>query len=191
MSLTQLSRRSLLTKGSALSLAGLSFLIGMRPKASGAVPYSTTIQDIDVLNVILGTEHEGIAAYQICTEQKLLQKDLLKNALLFQGHHKKHRDILIEKISLLGGTPVTAKPVDEYKNDLDTVNLKSQKDALRLITKLELGAANAYIGMLPSTNDHELVKVASRIAADEVMHWTTFSSALHEPVPDQALSFGA
>lgn len=60
-----------------------------------------------------------------------------------------------------------------------------------MILKLELGAANAYIGMLPSTNDHELAKIAGRIAADEVIHWTTLSNLLHLPLPNEALTFGA
>jgi hypothetical protein len=190
MQLPKLSRRDLLVKGSTLSVAGLGLLTGLTTKVS-AGEGQTTEQDIDVLNEILGTEHEGIAAYQICLDRKLLQKDTAKTARLFQDHHKKHRDILIERISLLGGAPSVTKKLDEYANDLDTVNLKSQTDALTLIVKLELGAANAYIGMLPSTNDHELVKVAGRIAADEVIHWTTFSSLLHLPLPTQALSFGA
>lgn len=190
MPLTNFSRRDLLVKGSTLSVASLGLLVGLNGKAL-AGGGQTTEQDIDVLNEILGTEHEGIAAYQICIAAKLLQKDTVKTAGLFQDHHKKHRDILIEKIGILGGVPVKAKQLDEYKNDLDTVNLKSQSDALQMIVKLELGAANAYIGMLPSTNDHELIKIASRIAADEVIHWTTFSSALHSPLPSQALSFGA
>ncbi len=190
MTLTNLSRRELLVTGTTLSAAGFGLLAGINRKAMAATG-DTTEQDIDVLNVILGTEHEGIAAYQICVAHKILQKSTQKTARLFEDHHKAHRDILTEKIVLLGGKPVSAKALDEYANDLDTVNLKSQQDALHLITRLERGAANAYIGMLPHTSDHELIKTASRIAADEVVHWTTFAALLHQDLPSQALSFGA
>ena len=191
MPLTPFSRRDLLAKGATLSLAGVGLLVGLNTKALAEDSSSTTSQDIDVLNEILGTEHEGIGAYQICLNRKLFHAGTAHTARLFQDHHKKHRDFLIEKIAVLGGAPAASKTLDQYSDDLDIVNLKSQKEALNLMVHLELGAANAYIGMLPSTNDHELVKVASRIAADEVIHWTTMSSLLGLPLPSEALSFGA
>jgi hypothetical protein len=36
-----------------------------------------------------------------------------------------------------------------------------------------------------------LAKVATRLAADETMHFTIFSHALGRPLPSNALSFGA
>ena len=189
MPIQALSRRELLTKGTTLSLAGVGMLVGMDAPAKAGMADAVQ-QDIDVLNVILGTEHEGIAAYQACIEAKLLQYDTNKTASLFQDHHKKHRDFLIQKVTALGGKPAAEKQLNEYKDDLDIVNVKTQLDALHLIVKLELGAANAYIGMLPHTNDHELVRIASSIAADEVMHWTTFSAVLRAPLPTQAMTFG-
>ena len=188
--LPQFSRRDLLSGGSKLSVLSFAMLAGLNAK-SLAQDGEVSSQDIDVLNEILGTEHEGIAAYQICFDGGLLNKHTVKTAHLFQDHHKTHRDLLTEKIKSLGGVPFTAKAQNEYADDLNTVVLKTQKEALRLIVKLELGAANAYIGMLPSTNDHELAKIAGRIAADEVVHWTTLSAILGAPLPRQALSFGA
>ena len=187
----QFSRRELIAGCSKLSVASFVLLTGVSLKTKAAESQPVSAQDIDVLNEILGTEHEGIAAYQMCLDGALLQKDLAKTALVFQNHHKKHRDILTERINNLGATPTAAKTQDEYKDDLNAVALKSQQDALHMIVKLELGAANAYIGMLPSTNDHELAKIAGRIAADEVVHWTALSAVLHAPLPTQALSFGA
>jgi len=186
-----LSRRDLLSHTSKISLAGFALLSGLSAKALADGVQSVSPQDVDILNEILGTEHEGIAAYQICFDAGLLHKSTVKTARIFQGHHQVHRDILMAKIKELGGTPFIAKSQDEYKDDLNTVSLKNQTDALRLVVKLELGAANAYIDMLPSTNDHELAKIAGRIAADEVIHWTTLSALLGVPLPKSALSFGA
>jgi len=190
-SVSQFSRRDLLAGGTKLSLASFALLSGLTTKAMANEGQAVSPQDIDVLNEILGTEHEGIAAYQICFDGGLLQKNTVKMAHLFQDHHKTHRDTLAEKIRDLGGIPAVAKTNGEYKDDLGMVTLKTQKDALHLIVKLELGAANGYIGMLPSTNDHELAKIAGRIAADEVIHWTALSRLLGIPLPNQALSFGA
>ena len=69
--------------------------------------------------------------------------------------------------------------------------LKSQADVLALAARLELGAANAYLGVIPSFGSHDLAKVAARLAADETMHWTLLANALGRPVPAAALSFGA
>ena len=190
-SLPQFSRRDLLSKGSKLSVASFALLSGLSVKALAEESRKVSPQDIDVLNEILGTEHEGIAAYQICFDDRILRKATAQTAHIFQNHHKTHRDILIEKIKTLGGTPAAAKTTKEYKIDLDIAGLKAQEDALHLLVKLELGAANGYIGMLPSTNDHELAKTAGRIAADEVIHWTTWAAHLGVPLPTHALSFGA
>ena len=62
---------------------------------------------------------------------------------------------------------------------------------LDLAARLELGATNAYLGVIPSFKDNALAKVAARLAADETMHWTVLSNALGRPLPPMALSFGA
>jgi hypothetical protein len=190
-SLSQFSRRDLLSKGSKLSLVSFALLSGLSTKALATEGHKAKRQDIDVLNEILGTEYEGIAAYQICFDDNILEGNTAKTAHIFQDHHKTHRDIMIAKIRTLGGDPVAAKTDSEYKTLLDIAALKSQNDALRLLVGAELGAANGYIGMLPFTNDHELAKTAGRIAADEVIHWTTWTNQLGMPLPTQAMSFGA
>ena len=53
---------------------------------------------------------------------------------------------------------------------------------LRLAQRLEKGAANAYIGVIPSFGDRALAQVSARLAADEVMHWTVLSQALKDPL---------
>ena len=46
---------------------------------------------------------------------------------------------------------------------------ESQADVLALATRLELGAANAYLGVILSCKT-ALAQVARRLAADETMH---------------------
>jgi len=74
---------------------------------------------------------------------------------------------------------------------LNAASLKSQTDVLRLAQRLEKGAANAYIGVIPSFGDRNLAQVSARLAADEAMHWTVLTQALKDPLPAKALSFGA
>ena len=172
-----------------LSAAAIALLAGRENLAVAAT--STGIQDIDILNVALGLEHEAINAYQLGAQSGLLQAAVLDVAVQFQGHHKSHRDALIATIEKLGGNPVAEKKLDDYARALKADTLKSQKDVLDLAARLELGATNAYLGVIPAFKDNALSKVAARLAADETMHWTVLSNALGRPLPPMALSFGA
>jgi hypothetical protein len=147
--------------------------------------------DVDTLNVALGLEHEAINAYQLGAESGLLMPEVLNVAVLFQGHHKGHRDALSSTITQLGGTPVAEMSLEEYAAALNAGSLKSQADVLELAARLELGAVNAYLGVLPSFEDKNLGQVSARLAADETMHWSILTHALGKPLPANALTFGA
>lgn len=189
--LIQPARRGFLsTSGkTALSVAALGLLAGRSDLASAAS--GNAAGDVAILNVALGLEHEAINAYQLGAGSGLLQKPVLEVAVLFQSHHKGHRDALIATIEKLGGTPVKEKSLDEYARALKADTLKNQADVLSLAARLELGATNAYLGVIPSFKDAQLAQVAGRLAADETMHWTALSSALGRSLPGGALSFGA
>src|SRR5262249_2877346 len=144
-----------------------------------------------ILNVALGLEFEAINAYQLGAQSGLLQPPVLAVAVKFQGDHKGHRDALIATIRKLGGTPVEEKKIEDYAMALNASALKSQTDVLDLAARLELGATNAYLGVIPSFKDAALAKVAARLAADEAMHWTTLNNALGRPLPNDVLPFGA
>jgi rubrerythrin len=148
-------------------------------------------QDVSILNVALGLEHEAIGAYQIGAESGLLEKPVLEVAVLFQSQHKEHRDALTKAVHKLGGVPVESKSLQEYMAALKVASLKNQRDVLTLAARLERGAANAYLGVIPSFADPALAQVAGRLAADETMHWTVLAQALSQPLPTNALSFGA
>jgi hypothetical protein len=91
----------------------------------------------------------------------------------------------------LGGRPVVTKSQAEYATALNASSLKNQGDVVELARKLELGAVNAYLGVIPAFKDSALAKVAGRLAADETMHWALLSNAVGKPVPTAALYFGA
>jgi len=183
------TRRGFLTAGVTLSAGAVALLAGQNALAQAAG--GATAADAGILNVALGLEHEAIAAYQLGAGSGLLQKPVLDIAVSFQSHHKAHRDALIATIQKLGGKPVEEKKLDDYAKALNAAALKSQADVLDLAARLELGATNAYLGVIPSFKDAALAKVAARLAADETMHWTVLSSALGRPLPAAALSFGA
>ncbi len=147
--------------------------------------------DIDILNVALGLEHEAIDAYQIGAESGLLTKPVLDLAVDFQSHHKSHRDAIVSTITQLGGRPVAAKSRADYLIGLEVAKITTAVDVLRLAARLEKGAANAYIGVIPSFSDRNLTQVAAKIAADETMHWTALARALGDELPKAALTFGA
>ncbi len=184
-------RRFLGGGGQAVLSAGAVALLAGCAGGMAATSSNTAANDVASLNVALGLEHEAIAAYQIGAESKLLDKPVLDVAVLFQTHHKEHRDALAATVRKLGGMPVDAKALGEYATALNAGAIKSQADILMLAARLERGAANAYLGVIPSFKDAELAKVAGRLAADETMHWTALAGALKQNLPAKALSFAA
>ena len=184
------SRRSFVG-GAALSAAAIALLAGRDALAASHAGGQMASQDVNLLNVALGLEHEGISAYTLGAQSGLLQKPVLDVAVRFQADHKEHADTLIGAIRKLGGKPAEAKPLAEYAKALKADTLKSQNDVLELAARLELGATNAYLGVIPSFKDSGLAKVAARLAADETMHWTILNNALGRPLPAGGMPFGA
>ena len=185
-------RRFLTTAGKAtLSAGAVVLLAGCGSMAEAAKANGDAAQDASILNVALGLEHEAIGAYQLGAESGLSQPAVLDTAVLFQGQHKAHRDAIAGAIRQLGGRPVEPKQLGAYAAELEAGKLANQTDVLMLAARLELGAANAYLGVIPSFGDPKLAQVAARLAADETMHWTVLASALGQPLPQQAMSFGA
>jgi Ferritin-like domain len=189
-----LRRRGLL-RGSGITVLSASAVAILAGCEKMAVAQSgngaSAANDVGILNTALALENEAISAYQLGAQSGLLQKPVLEVAVLFQTHHKEHRDALIATIRKLGGTPVPAKSDAEVAQALNAAALKNQTDVLRLAQRLEKGAANAYIGVIPSFGDRNLAQVSARLAADEAMHWTVLTQALKDPLPAKALSFGA
>lgn len=185
------ARRLFLSRSGRLTLSTAA--IGLLAGAPTANAQSSMAMEADVgiLNVALGLEHEAINAYQLGAGSGLLARPVLDVAVAFQSHHKSHRDALIATIQTLGGKPVAEKSPDDYAKALNAAALKSQADVLMLAARLELGATNAYLGVIPSFKDNKLGQVAARLAADETMHWTALSQALGRMLPSGALSFGA
>ncbi len=174
------SRRNLLgVSGTALlSVAALGVLanetvVQAKGKSGGAVA-----GDIDILNVALALEHEAIEAYQIGAESGLLQKPVLDVAVLFQGHHKAHRDALAAAITQLGGTAVKPETRASYVTSLEVAKITGQTDILRLAQRLERGAANAYLGVIPAFGSKDLAQVSAKLASDETAHWALLSQVL-------------
>lgn len=182
-------RRRMLAGTSTLMLsAGAVALLGNQSWAQAM--RSTSTGDVAILNVAVGLEYEGINAYGIALKSGLLKENATKAATKFQDDHKRHNDALIAAIRKLGGEPVKEKPEAEYAKALNVDRLKSEADVLELAARLELGATNAYLGVIPSFKDPQLAKVAGRLAADEASHWALLNFDLGRPFM-AALGFGA
>ena len=186
---TMASRRGFLGTTGTLSAVAVAMLAGKESLAQGMG--NDPAKDVSILNIALGLEHEAINAYQLGAGSGLLQKPVLDVALLFQSHHKGHRDALIATIQKMGGKPVAEASMQAYAESLKAGSLKNQNDVLALAARLELGATNAYLGVIPAFESRDLAKVAGRLAADETMHYTALTSALGRSLPANALSFGA
>lgn len=183
------SRRAFMQGTSVVTLSAGAVLL-LAGKGAAAATKGDLSNDIGILNVALGLEHQGIAAYTLGAKSGLLQKGVLDVAVKFQDDHKVHRDLLAGAITKMGGKPVTEKTLDEYAKALNAASLKSQEDVLKLALSLELGATNAYLSVIPSFKDRGLAQVAARLAADETAHWAILNNALGLPLP-KAMLFGA
>ncbi len=176
--------------GKTLSLAGVAMLInGGATSAYAGANSEVASQDIGILNAAIALEHEGIAAYQIAATSGLLQPAVVEIGVTFQGHHKGHRDILSNAVRNLGGEPAEEKSLNDYADELGTTSLENQEDVLRLALKLERGAANAYLGLIPSLGD-DYHQIAAQMAGDEAFHAAILANALGEAIPKEALLFG-
>lgn len=174
--------------GGTLSAMAIALLSGNDAMAQGMG--GDAAADVSILNAALALEHEAINAYQLGAGSGLLQKAVLDVAVSFQGHHKAHRDALVATIQKLGGKPSAELKLDDYAKALKADMLRDQADVLDLAARLELGATNAYLGVIPALASKDLAKVAARLAADETMHFTVLTNALGRPFPARALSFG-
>ena len=175
--------------GKTLTAAGVAIVVGGCSTSSYSATPEETSQDVGILNAAIALEHEGIAAYQIAATSGLLQPAVVDIGVTFQGHHKGHRDALTNAVRNLGGTPVEENSLDEYAQSLNAASLKNQEDVLRLALRLERGAANAYLGLIPSLGV-EFHQVAAQMAGDEAFHAAILANALGEPIPKEALIFG-
>lgn len=185
-----LSRRNVL-RGGALSATAVGLMACAPALATSGAGATAAAADVSILNVALALEHEAIEAYQIGAESGLVTDAVLPVAVSFQSHHKEHRDALVATIEQLGGAAVGPKSRSEYEQGLNVGSLTSQTDVLQLAATLELGAANAYLGVIPAFESTDLAQVSARLAADETMHWTVLAQALGQPLPTGGLTFGA
>ena len=177
-------RRAFLAR-SGLFLSGTAVALLSGRDALAAKAGQASESDLRILNTALGAELEAIAAYQVGAESGLLQKPALELAVVFQGHHKQHADLLAGTIAKLGGTPVAAK--GKYSFPVDT--LKNQVDVLRFAASLEKGAVSAYLGAIPVFGNRDLAKAAGSILGDEAMHWAILRNAVGDvPVPEAFVS---
>jgi rubrerythrin len=141
--------------------------------------------DLNILNVALGLEHEAIAAYQAGAESGLLAKPVLDVAVLFQGQHKQHRDVLAATIRKAGAAPLEPKMMKDY----GWPKLTSQTDVLMFAAKLEAGAASAYLGALKAIQNKDYLTAAAAIMGNEAQHLAVLRHALGEsPTPSAFIS---
>ena len=172
----------------ALSAGAVALLGGQDAFAAGKA--TDVKNDLAILNVAVGLEYEGINAYAIALKSGLLNEQHVKAATKFQDDHKQHNDALIATIRTLGGEPVEAKTLDEYAKQLKVDLLKNEDDVLDLAARLELGATNAYLGVITAFKDPALGKIAARLAADEASHFALLNFDLKRPF-SKAFAFGA
>jgi hypothetical protein len=161
-----------------------------QPGQPGQQPRPDLAADAQILNAMLQNEHQVNAAYQIALDSHRLNRNVVPAVQLFQAHHRDHREGLGATVRAFGGEPVAARPQQEYVQSLNAGTLRTQADVLRMLAHAEQNAANSYIAQVGAFQDRRLATIASRIASDDVMHWTALAGLMQEQLPGNALSFG-
>jgi rubrerythrin len=141
--------------------------------------------DVDIMNIALGLEHQAIAAYTVGAG--LLSDKTKPVAVGFLDQHKQHRDALTATIKSYGGKPVAAKSDADYKVP-DVVKgfgfTLDEGGVLKTAEKLETQAAQAYYGVLLKLKTSAVIGAAMAIMCDESQHVAVLRHALgnHEPL---------
>jgi len=167
---TALPRRAFLfdSLNATLSVTAVALLTGCAGLSNAAGRSDgQAASDVRIRSTALGAEREAVAAYQLGADSGLLEPGVLKVAVSFQDHHKRHAELLTTTIRKLGGEP--EQPPARY--DFPTEGLKRQQDVLEFAAGLERGAVSAYAGAVPLFAERDLAQVAASILADEAMHW--------------------
>lgn len=170
--LIQRGRRAALKAG-VVGLGASAFtMLGGSLLAPVAALGADKANDVKIANVALNLEHQAIAAYGIGISTGLLEGTAMAAARLFMSHHEAHRDALIGVIKQFGGTPVEPKKESkDYEAIAKAVpNIKTATDILEFALTLEEQAAGAYIGVLTSFSEKELIPTLAGIGAAEAQH---------------------
>lgn len=184
-------RRNFLGATSRVTLSATAVLMLSGREALAQGMAANEASDAAILNIALGLEYQAIAAYTLGMQSGLLPKPALDLALYNQGHHEAHRDALAATITQLGGKPVAEKAIAEYAAALDAKYIQTAEDIIDLALKLELGATNSYLGVIPSFKDPQLAKISGRIATEEASHYIALLGAAGRPLPGGPGFFGA
>ncbi len=135
--------------------------------------------DLAIVNVALGLEHQAIAAYRAGAASGLLSGSTLDMAVSFLGDHERHRDRLLGFLRRFGGAPVL--PAEPY----DFATITTAGDILTLAHRLEQGAVDAYLANAANLESRDILDAAAGILVDEVRHATAFKLALSLPVTER------
>ncbi|MGJ3247983.1 MAG: ferritin-like domain-containing protein [Elainellaceae cyanobacterium] len=176
-----LSRRSVLFGG---AIAGVSAAVGLSTVARPGQASSTSnmVHDAEILNGALYYEHQAIWAYSAAAEY-LSDSDVgeavLALALENQADHMAHRDMLIQVVCDLGGTPVVAEESYDLSSYIENGdgNLDSDVNIAKLALALETDAAIAYGSEISRLRTPELITAGASIGATESAHATAIRAA--------------
>jgi rubrerythrin len=93
-------------------------------------------------------------------------------------------------VTQAGGKPVERKSDAAYTTELNLGSLKTEADVIALATRLEHGAAGAYISQISALKDSKLARLFAQISADEATHWAALNGAAGKQAPTTAFMFG-
>ena len=146
--------------------------------------------DVDILNVALGLEWEGINYTTLGVQSGLAEAGARHRGAL-PGRSTRSTPTRWPARSARGRQAGRAEIAQRLPRALKADTLKSLCRRPQPRRAPELGATTPYFWRDSRVKSPALAQVAARLAADEVMHWTILNSALGRLLPAGGMPFGA
>jgi hypothetical protein len=184
-------RRGFLSGTGKLSAVAVAMLAGKEVLAASHAGAPMDSKDVDILNVALGLEWEGINAYTLGAQSGLLQKPVLDTAVRFQADHKEHADTLGRRDPQDGRQAGRAEIARRLRQGAQGRHAQEPGRCPQPRRAPRARRDQCLPRRHPAFRAPALAQVAARLAADEVMHWTILNNALGRPLPAGGMPFGA
>jgi rubrerythrin len=176
-----LSRRKLLATGAMVGMAGVS---SIPLTANRSIASDTTDQrnDAEILNNALLYEHAAIWAYTVAAGRLTntsVGQAVMAIAIANKTDHENHRNILMDVVTSLDATPLTAESsydISPYLNNGEG-NLESDVNIAKLALALEVDAAIAYGKEVARLKTPALITAGTSIGSTEASHATLIRAA--------------
>ena len=168
--MTDRTRRELLKELSGFAITGTALTLALGGTQVHAARGYDPREDIYYLNKALVREYEVILSYDFSIETGLFEKIAFEMFNTIITDHYRHRDMIGEAITRLGGTPVSSPSREDFRKSFDAELIRTGSDALRFNQRFEKESYVMLSEVATYLKEPSLTTTLSGFAAEEAMH---------------------